>query len=369
MRVQQRGWPAAVRQELIRDKFVFGLTDDSLKEKLLREASLTLNQATEIAQRTESSKRHIKDMTKFSNRANVDAMTERSYSCSKPTYCGQCGQIHKPKECPAYGQKCLICHKLHHFAKVCRNKTALPRHKKSQKTSFRSDHDSRTGTKSRRKLHEVQENDHTAQSNPTSDNESDSFQSSDEFDLSPLQIEGIKKSSAWLTDISANGNRDTLTMKLDTGAEVSVLPMHLYNKLQVKPPLKTTSMKLSAYGGTSIKPMGICKLPCTGNGKVCDVKFYVAPVNAQAILGLNDCVQLGLVKRVCDLQTELSTKDTIRDNYSSCFSGLGNLGRYHITMVANRTPVVNPPRRVPHSLKQRLHHALDQNVKSRVLVA
>ena len=198
-------------------------------------------------------------MTKFSHRANVDAMRGRSYSGSKPTYCEQCGQIHKSKECPAYGQKCLICHKLHHFAKVCCNKTA-PRHKKSQKTAFRSDHNSRTGTKSRRKLHEVQETDHTAQSNPNTDNESDSFQSFDEFNLSPLQIEGIKKSSAWLTDISANGNRDTLTVKLDTGAEVSVLPMHLYNKLQVKPPLKTTSMKLSAYGGTSIKPMGICKL-------------------------------------------------------------------------------------------------------------
>ena len=80
-----------------------------------------------------------------------------------------------------------------------------------------------------------------------------------------------------------------LTVKLDTGAEVSVLPMHLYNQLQVKPPFKTTSMKLSAYGGTSVKPMGICKLlPCTGNGKVCDVKFYVAPVNAQAILGLTN---------------------------------------------------------------------------------
>ena len=37
-------------------------------------------------------------------------------------------------------------------------------------------------------------------------------------------------------------------------------------------------------------------------------------------------------------------------------------------MVANCTPVVNPPRRVPHSLKQRLHHALDKNVKSGVLV-
>ena len=36
------GWPAAVKAEMIQDKFVFGLIDDSLKERLLREADLTL---------------------------------------------------------------------------------------------------------------------------------------------------------------------------------------------------------------------------------------------------------------------------------------------------------------------------------------
>ena len=36
------GWPTAVKAEMIRDKFVFGLIDDSLKERLLREADLTL---------------------------------------------------------------------------------------------------------------------------------------------------------------------------------------------------------------------------------------------------------------------------------------------------------------------------------------
>jgi len=60
----KEGWPAAVRQELTRDKFVFGLIDDSLKERLLLEASLTLSKAVEIAQRSESSKQQVKDMTK-----------------------------------------------------------------------------------------------------------------------------------------------------------------------------------------------------------------------------------------------------------------------------------------------------------------
>ena len=220
----------------------------------------------------------------------------------------------------------------------------------------------------RRNVHDVQETEQSTQSDQSLNRDSDSYQSSDEFSLSPLQIEGIKKSSAWLTDVFVNDEHDKLTVKLDTGAEVSVLPLHLYNKLHVKPALKSTTMKLSAYGGTPIKPNGTCKLTCSSNSKECDITFYVAPVNAQAILGLNDCVQLDLVKRVSALHPELLTKDAIRNNYPNCFKGLGNLGTYHITMVYNCTPVVNPPRRVPHSLKQRLHHALDKNVKSGVLV-
>ena len=144
----KEGWPAAVQQELIRDKFVFGLIDDSLKERLLREASVTLTKAIEIAQQSESSKQQIKDM-KSLQKINVDALKGRHGLIAKPTYCGQ---SHKPKECPAYGLKCSICHKLHHFAKVCRNKTSLSRQKnksKSQRTSYKSKHDSRIDAKSR----------------------------------------------------------------------------------------------------------------------------------------------------------------------------------------------------------------------------
>ena len=38
----KEGWPAAVKLELTRDKFVFGLLDDALKERLLRESDLSL---------------------------------------------------------------------------------------------------------------------------------------------------------------------------------------------------------------------------------------------------------------------------------------------------------------------------------------
>ena len=46
------------------------------------------------------------------------------------------------------------------------------------------------------------------------------------------------------------------TLKLDTGAEAKILPIATYNKLSLKPPLKPTDVKLTAYGGTSLSPLG-----------------------------------------------------------------------------------------------------------------
>jgi len=60
-----------------------------------------------------------------------------------------------------------------------------------------------------------------------------SSEESPDLMVTPLQIEGIKKPSAWFADLSTNGGK--LTCKLDTGAEVSVLLLHTYNKLDSKP--------------------------------------------------------------------------------------------------------------------------------------
>ena len=57
----------------------------------------------------------------------------------------------------------------------------------------------------------------------------------------------------------------------------------------------------------------------------------------------------------------------LKQTYPTVFKGLGTLGRYHITLQDNFTPVINPPRRVPHALKGRLQQALEKNVKLGVL--
>ena len=124
-------------------------------------------------------------------------------------------------------------------------------------------------------------------------------------------------------------------------------------------------IKLTVYGGSSINPIGTCILQCSIKDKSQSVKFYVVTVDSQSILGLKDCERLGLVKRVNTVETGQLTKCAIKERFKHVFTGLGNLGKYHITLKENYTPVVNPP--TPHSLKERLRQAIDAKVKSGVL--
>ena len=56
-------WPPAVKNEMTWDKFIFGLIDDGVKERLLRETDLTLERAVALPQRSEASKSQVKAMS------------------------------------------------------------------------------------------------------------------------------------------------------------------------------------------------------------------------------------------------------------------------------------------------------------------
>ena len=54
----------------------------------------------------------------------------------------------------------------------------------------------------------------------------------------------------------------------------------------------------------------------------------------------------------------------LKEKYPTVFKGLGSLGMYHITLEDKPTPIINPSRRIPHSLKEQLKQTIDKNVKS-----
>ena len=134
-------YAAAIVDDMVRDKLVFGIKDVTVKERLLREDSLTLQKALDVARASEASKLQIKEMNQIPAGTENIHMVKSKKNHHKPQYqknaqsaqsqqktetsnkkCGFCGKSHPPKQCPAYGKQCSYCHKFGHFVTVCRKK-------------------------------------------------------------------------------------------------------------------------------------------------------------------------------------------------------------------------------------------------------
>ncbi len=129
------------RDLLIRDKIVFDVRDERVKERLLRESDLTLQKALDICRAAEATKEQVQAMNKEAMKVPIGAvrgtqkqrrnepdtmpnLSSRIHDSGKSSKtrqaaCKYCGGFHPPRQCPAYGKMCSACHKRNHLAKVC----------------------------------------------------------------------------------------------------------------------------------------------------------------------------------------------------------------------------------------------------------
>ena len=80
-----------------------------------------------------------------------------------------------------------------------------------------------------------------------------------------------------------------------------------------------------------------------------------------AILGLKSCLDLNLISRLysLNLNSKTATSEEILDSYSDVFEGLGCIPtEYKIRLDKNAKPVVNPPRKIPYALKNKVKNEL-----------
>lgn len=109
-----------LKNSMIRDQIVFGTNEKKLREKLLREADLTLESAIKICQANELAKQHALTFQaapydQESESVNVVKMKGKSQFKFKQKDknrdddqtqfdCKKCGETHRPRQCPAYVQ-------------------------------------------------------------------------------------------------------------------------------------------------------------------------------------------------------------------------------------------------------------------------
>ena len=134
-----------------------------------------------------------------------------------------------------------------------------------------------------------------------------------------------------------------------------MIPLAEFRKL-ANATLRPTKNKLVSYSGHKIVPSGETVLKI----KNMDVTFHIAE-HVEPILGRDMCEQLGLLMRnVNSVNKTWNCDDALRE-YDDVFRGLACIqSGAHLHVDPNVTPSVDPPRRIPHAVREQVKAELDR---------
>lgn len=337
-----------LKDSLIRDKIVVGINSNETRERLLRAGGdLTLGKAISMCQTAELTKVQMQALKADQTTEIGDVRKEKSSRVQfqqqkKPVRnrCGRCGSKHVAGQCPAYGKTCSRCRGRNHFAKCCKTKNI-----------------DTLG---------IPEN-------------SDTEQENDDLWFDTITVDEVqyeKTTRDWICPIRVN--ETIIPLKLDTGAQANVLSSVDFKYLKgVK--LHKAEQTLRGYTGHPLKIKGKCMLSLTHNNTKTKRLFFVSDGTSHSILGKDLCVKLGLIKLNCRINTvskDLNESQNSHRDYSELikdhediFQGLGELpGEYHIEVDKEVTPVVNPCRKIPFPLQEKLKEELTRMENLGVIV-
>ena len=330
----------ALRDDLIRDKIVCGVTSSFVRKQLLKERDLTLDRAIEIVIVNELLDKNNSELT---NKAAADLKQEvHSVSKGRKTFakegskpdihnCKNCGGNHTAKQqsCPAFGRKCLHCGKPNHFEKVCHSKRA------GRYSSTRQGPNQPRGQRSKRRHH-------VNEISPEFPIEQDQ---DDLFLIDPVtgSSKSRHKREIYCT-MEINGKQ--VELKIETGANCNVITLDLFKSLSGGEEIdESKAVQLIAYGGDT-STLGPANFECNLKSRRRNLELHVVDRQATPLLGLPDSSSLNLIQLHSEVH-EVDTVDAFRaallDEYKDLFEGdLGNLPViYKMRLNPDTTPVGN----------------------------
>ncbi|KAK2719595.1 hypothetical protein QYM36_005160 [Artemia franciscana] len=120
-------------------------------------------------------------------------------------------------------------------------------------------------------------------------------------------------------------NQFPVQFKLDTGAQVNIIPKKYFDLITPKP----TSKRLTSYCGARIPVTGVCRLSCSLN--------------------------LDLIKLVLNIDVATSQVPHLKEKYKEVFREIGKLdGECNIHLKDNATPTLYPARQIPATMQDKL---------------
>ncbi|XP_037292617.1 uncharacterized protein LOC119188801 [Manduca sexta] len=263
-----------LRDSLIRDQIIRGISDKSLRERLLKEQKLDLTKCVNMCKMAETTQQQMKKFEEEPSVAVVNINKNKKYNIIKkqgdfirknetspdfqskerPTVkkmCQRCGYVHGYK-CPAYKVKCNKCYKMGHYGKMCKTKVS----------SILNEHDN----------------------------------VSNDYQLGMLKVHSVCTNNELCESLKINDQ--IINFKLDTGSDCNVLPLKNIKSLKLRHIINDNNKTLYNYDGTKIKCIGKIKLNCElVNGNKVKLLFYIVDSECIPVLGFDTIKMLGLMER------------------------------------------------------------------------
>ena len=330
--------------ELIRDRIVIGISDSSMRARLLRESDLTLNRAIDMCRASEQATCQLRELdhdsevvqyTKHnkSNHKNNKAQNDKKSRGINVTNCQYCGRSHKKGQCPAFGKKCNKCKQIGHFGKMCAIRS------KSQELNMCEENS------------ENSDSAYTINSRPHSNTKQY---------FTVLQVKPID-----------SVNMFPMKFQVDSGATCNTMNLHDYKQLTKIEPLPSKT-RLKTYSNTIIKPVGQTTLKCRAGSVVKNVHFEIVKDAPTSLLSGKaseelDLIQFNAEHLLHNVTVELSEEQVVNE-YSDVFKGLGKLdAKYHIDIDDSVPAVQCTKRRIPMSVRSALKDKLDDLVDKNII--
>ena len=268
-----------LEDSLIKSMIICGVTNSTMRERLLQDDSLSLQKAIDLCLAIETSKqRTVAIENKEVPLDVIRKSKDKKVKQGQISNCSKCGRNHPINKCPAYGKFCNFCKNKNHFASVCRKKLACVNLPKQKAVNA---------------IDKSIENDRNC------------------LFIGTLTQQNNSK-DGWFTKLKLKDK--FINFKVDTGAMANVLPLDLFKSLKMPmTEIRKTSVKLKSYTGNYLNVLGICRLKCNKNNVNYLIDFFIVSSGEQAILGLQTCEKLELIKRINFLNSNEITSTNYRE--------------------------------------------------------
>ncbi|XP_050533909.1 uncharacterized protein K02A2.6-like [Daktulosphaira vitifoliae] len=246
--------------------------------------------------------------------------------------CTRCGKSHKINMCPAFKKICSNCGGVNHFKIMCKKDKKFI-YSKKQVNSFENA------------------------------NSVENYVSLDALEI--MCSEEVKKQNrSWIGEIIINDYKTSI--KLDTCAELNVMPSKLFNKLK-NVNIDNSNVVIKSFGGYLTKSNGKVLVELKNGYYKCNRVFEIVNYEGLPLLSYEACIALNYIKKDVN-EIETIIRDNIKENFISknkdVFEGIGKFpDKINIKLVDSVIPKCNPPRRVPNKLMVKLKEQLDRMIK------